>query len=421
MIYLLILFCTTVVWLSRGHYNPSVPFLVLVFLYWVYATVFGSKINDRFKSRVESGFYSAFLWIASTMIAIKANLLYVSEGLRSFYLAYRFIPLGVTALSLKKEKYIEWIVAIAMLSFFLIALYLSPDPYIDVFRSNDLAVYFFRNGVNPYSQTYPDIYSGNYDYHPGFLYWPGALYLQTFSKILFGDIRVILVIAWWASPFLFPENSKVNQLKKIWWLIPFLAFGFEQAWLDPLLSAGAAITLFTFKTRRWLMMGLAIAIAASIKQYGFIIGVFPVLALLLDRDFKSAGKMAVSAALWFSLALLPFVLWNFEDFISMTVRVHAEAHPRLDALNFTAFWMKVTGTDFPGFTQFICAILGFLFAVYHVWKNRKCGVPVIAESWAIAFGFSIMFGKFAFCNYYWLLISFLLLSLAFADDDKFRI
>ena len=42
---------------------------------------------------------------------------------------------------------------------------------------------------------------------------------------------------------------------------------------------------------------------------------------------------------------------------------------------------------------------------------------VIAESWAIAFGFAMLFGKFAFCNYYWLLISFWILSLAFENVE----
>ena len=434
MTYIVILLFSTVVWLAKGHYDPSIPLLVIAFLVWVYSKLFLKPIfKIAHAQKIESYFYQGLPWLSAVMMAIKPNLIYVLESFRPIYLYFRFIPLGVVALSTRKSKTLEWCVAFGILVFFLAALYLSPIPFIDVFRSNNAAVDFFLQGLNPYSQTYADIYGGRFDYHTGFLYWPMTLYLQTFSKLFFHDIRVILVIAWWGGAFFFPKtNPRVQELKKIWWLIPFLAFGFEQAWLDPILSAGAAITLWAMWSQKWVLMALTIAVAASMKQYGIIIGIFPVFLMFLEQKWKPMLKVMGIGGLVFALALAPFLFWNFQDFLSMTITAHASALPRADALNFTAFWMKTTGLVFPGLSnpdvesfiksaQLAMTALGFILAFYHVIKNRaQRSLAVIPEAWAISFGFSMLFGKFAFCNYHWLLISFWILSLAFEDADRAR-
>jgi uncharacterized membrane protein len=306
-----------------------------------------------------------------------------------------------------------------VLLFYLTVLYLSPNPFIDVFHSNSSAVDYFLHGRNPYSQNYADIYGGQFDYHPGFLYWPGALYLQTVSKVLLGDIRAILVIAWWGAVFCFPNtNRHTESLRTIWWFIPFITFAFEQAWLDPLLSFTAAATLWAMNNRRWWLMAVAIAVAASVKQYGFVVGLFPITMLALEREWKVLVKVSLAAFIVFLLVLAPFFIWDPHGFVTMTITAHTEARARPDALNFTAFWMRYTGSPFPVFAQVGMTLYGFGLAIFHLIKNRaRYRLMVIAESWAIAFGFSMLFGKFAFCNYYWLLISFLILSLAF-DNGK---
>jgi hypothetical protein len=57
-------------------------------------------------------------------------------------------------------------------------------------------------------------------------------------------------------------------------------------------------------------------------------------------------------------------------------------------------------------------LCGFILAFAHLIRNsRRTGLRVLPEAWSIAFGFSVMFGKFGFANYYWLWISFLILAL----------
>jgi len=405
-----------VVWLSRGQYDPTAPVLAALFVAWTISP--GRSL----------GWLKPLPWIFALLFAIKPDLIYIDPARSGMLTVIRFLPLVAVTLAMLPWKNVfcrRWLTSKTFLMFVFLVFYagvliLSPHPKIDVFTSNDAAVDFFRHGLNPYSQTYADIYQGHYDYHPGFLYWPTALYLQTLSKILFHDVRAILVLCWWLAALWVPRRSFL-----LWLTLPFLAFGFEQAWLDPALSLCAAVSLWALKhpqnRRRWIPLALAIAAAASIKQYGFVIGFFSVIWLWLESSKTETIKTVGLSALVFGVALAPFLAWAPSDFLSMTITAHTGALSRPDALNFTAFWMRTTGTDFPPLAQLVMTALGFMAGVVHVVRNRsKRGARVIAEACAMAFGFSFLFGKFGFCNYHWLLISFWLLSLADESADVNR-
>ena len=289
---------------------------------------------------------------------------------------------------------------------FLFVIYLSPNPRIDVFSSNTEAVKFFLQGLNPYSQQYGDIYRGEFEYQPGFLYWPGALYLQTFSYLVFHDIRAINILAWCGSLFFIAPRVRIY-----WMCIPFLAFGFQQSWLDPMLSFFAALSLWAIQKKRWWVLAASAALAASIKQYGFLIGFFSLIWMIKNQGLKLSLKLTALSASVFLALLLPFLVWGAADFFTMTLASHGQALTRPDSLNFSAFWQQVSGTPFPGFAQAIMTLMGFTLAGVHVFKSKQQDTVIIAEAWAVAFGFSMLFGKFAFCNYHWLLISFWMLSL----------
>jgi hypothetical protein len=402
-------------WYAQGSfYAAPIVFVVVVFLAWVYRRITNplSPSEDMLLGRRWDGF-QLMAWASVFMLILTPPLELISDSLQYPYWFYRFMPIGIMLLPFRFQP-------AGILLFFFTVLLIFPNPGIDVFISNSRAVDFFVHGVNPYSQTYPDIYHGVFNYRPGFLYWPGALYFQTLSKEVFGDVRAVLVMAWWAGAFFFPKsNSAWQGLRRIWWLLPFITLGLDKGWLDPLISFAAAAALWSIQYKRWWCLAMAIALAASIKQYGFIVGLFPLVMFMLDREWKLFFKVGIAAALLFLLLLGPFLIWDFPGFFSMTVANHWSTAPRTDALNFTALWINATGKPFPAVAQLGMTLLGFGLAFFHLMKNRGRGaLTVIAESWAIAFGFSMLFGKFAFCNYYWLLISFMILSLAFSHERK---
>jgi hypothetical protein len=103
----------------------------------------------------------------------------------------------------------------------------------------------------------------------------------------------------------------------------------------------------------------------------------------------------------------------------MTVNEHVSAATRPDSLNFTSFWIRAFETPFPAWAQLGMTLYGFALAIFHLTRNySRVRLAVIPECWAMSFGFAMFFGKFAFCNYYWLLISFLILSLAFEQSRE---
>jgi len=181
MTYFVIVLFSAAVWMSKGHYSAAAPFLVISFIAWVSARmVRRAKAPSNAAAKAELYFHRVFPWVAAVMIALKPNLTYVEASLGAACSLFRLVPIGLNVIP---RKILPW----AFLLFFMAVLWLSPNPLIDVFRSNSLAAGFFLRGLNPYSQSYPDIYGGQFDYRPGFLYWPGALFLQTLSKVVFGD------------------------------------------------------------------------------------------------------------------------------------------------------------------------------------------------------------------------------------------
>ena len=405
----LILTCAVIVWLNRGRYDPSIPFLTLLYLKWVHAAVRNKSVLTELSARL----LKLLPWVFSLLFLIRNELLYVDP---------RFAPIGtcIRTLPILGMAVYTWGGRARNFSFALflvplvIALVISSSPHIDVFQSNKLAVDFFLNGLNPYSASYPEIYKSEFDYRPGFLYWPGALYLQTLSQLIFRDIRVILLLAWAGGGFFIRGRG---LLLVSWLTLPFLAFGLEQAWLDPLIAFGGALTLYAIRTKKLGLWVVGVVLAASVKQYGFMIGLFSILYYALEFGIPAMRKSFWMMAGLFLLLMAPMVLWNPHDFFQMTILTHTSAKIRPDALNFTAFLLKVSGCELPGLVQFAFALCGLVLAVYHVIYNRaKRQLRVVPEAWAIFFGFSVFFGKFAFCNYFWLLISFWILAESEGDD-----
>jgi hypothetical protein len=411
---------SVIVHIGRGGYSRSAPLLTGAFLVWAFSVIRGSRPSAQSK-----GYSRMLKWLPVVFLffsAVRPNLSLPDDQASLVFCWIRWalfvavsVLVGMPRLSLGM-RFLG--VSIAFLCLGISIPILTPDPFIDVFRSNKLGVEHFLAGRNPYSQVYPDIYGGIYDYQPGFLYWPGTLWVQTVSQLFTGDIRFIQILLWWLVPVMMYRHFRTEHSTRIgfiWWSLPFLPFGFSQAWIDPMLSFSLAMMLLSLAQGRsgcgagragfWAGWG------ASIKQYGGIFGLFGMFHLGFSGSIKRALALAASGAIVVMMVFAPFLIWNAPALLEMTVSRHVLASIRMDALNFTAFYARIFGVPPPAFVQLGAVLVGLIGAVFHQWKSaRKCGLRTIPESCAILFGFSMFFGKFAFCNYHWLLISFWLLA-----------
>jgi hypothetical protein len=294
---------------------------------------------------------------------------------------------------------------------------ISPKPFIDVWVNNQAAVDFLAQGLNPYSQSYMDIYHGRYDYHAGFLYFPGILYWLAPFRFLLGDIRFGLVFANLATAVgLIALSRRLKLAETFRWLIPLIWLAFpvtffvaEQAWIDTILITLAVLALWSAEARRFALAGVLGGLAFSMKQYGFLITGIVLFRIWRLAGFKPTLRATVSASASFLVVVLPFALADWDAFYESTIGGHADSQVRLDAFNFTVFLYREAGILIPGFLRVVLSASGALFSA--VWMLRKA-TPRLSDAAAalsVSYGMAFLFGKWAFCNYHYLLAGFVVL------------
>lgn len=294
----------------------------------------------------------------------------------------------------------------------------SPKPWIDVWYSNSAAVDHFLSGRNPYSEKYLDIYSGKYGYGAGFFYLPGTLFWSAPFKVLLGDIRFALVFAnwmtaaalfYWARPGRPARQSLVPALAALLWLsFPVTLFVIEQAWVDTALIPGALLMLLALREERWRLAGIVTGVFLSLKQYAFVAAGFGALWVWRTRGFGRAWRIGAVALGVFLLVVAPFVLLDPAAFYAMTVSSQASQGIRADALNFVAYLSEHFGRIIPGWGRIILALLGAFNGALMLLRGKEPGSERVAAASFAAYGFAFVFGKWAFCNYYFFLAAFLL-------------
>jgi hypothetical protein len=370
-------------------------------------------------------------------ILIGAVILFIYATIRSpviiyinpdspWFHSFRFLNwaalISSVAMLLRGEDVFKW-ASRATLTFLILAQVLvpilSPTPHIDVFVNNTAAVDYFLHGLNPYGQAYPDIYHGLYDYKPGFLYFPGLLFWLAPFRWFFGDIRYGYMAANFLAAWGFWRLARKHKAPTvILWLAPILWLSFpvtyfvlEQSWIDPLLAAFSVLIFLSLEEEGYVLPGILIGGAFAVKQYGFLIGGIALLYLWrkagLNRPLKAAGIAAVT----FLAMLLPFAIANWSAFFESTVGNHANTSVRMDAFNATIFMAKDLGWLMPGFLRMTISVAGILYGAWIVVRNRKPELTDCAIGLFVSYGGAFLFGKWAFCNYHYLLASFLLMYL----------
>jgi len=296
----------------------------------------------------------------------------------------------------------------------------SPTPWIDVWVSGTRAVDYLTAGLNPYAQKYVDIYQGRYPYVPGFLYPPGLLLWLTPFRLAFGDIRFALIVANWISAAAFFASARTSGRRDllpilsalVWLSFPVTNFVIEQAWSDLALVPTALLMLLATSRARMWASSTWMGVFVVMKQYAFVAA-----ALTLVRIWKSWGArraletLAVAATLA-ALVILPFAVADLHALARMTIAPQTDQTVRLDALNVTSYLAHAFGWVMPPAGRIGLTLLGGALAVVAAWRERA---PVAAASF-IAYGFAFLFGKWAFCNYYFFLASFLLTCLVAPAD-----
>ncbi|GAT33134.1 hypothetical protein TSACC_21543 [Terrimicrobium sacchariphilum] len=413
-----------VLWVSRGMYHwGAIVVLALATILFFFSYRL-AKYREESVPKVISG--ATLLFIGLAIIQPRIMYVPVAMPMVASYFAIKLtllIALIVYAVGLAlSERRRYWaFVAVIILLFYtqFLTLMASPDPQIDVFMIDRDAVGYLFTGQNPYSIEFPDMYSGAYDYVPRFTYWPGLL-LFTIPTWLLGDIRYATVICtalaavcfYWLNRTAGRNVTESQQGALLFLSFPVGLFMLEQAWVDTIPAALTVLTAVLLIKQRWLLACAVLGVIVTTKQYGFLVAVPSLIYILRSvgwrKALQGAGVMALTCALIFG----PFLLWDIKGFHTSTIDLLIGMPFRDDALSIVALCKRTLGFWLPGLLLLAIYIAILSAGALYLLVKRSCTLWDWAFTLVAIHSVMFLFGKQAFCNYYYMLAVFVMIMVA---------
>lgn len=415
VIYLLILLGYT---LTRGLYTfgaYTATFSALV-LFWIY--YLNPKIIDIESFSTKASLVLPFV----TSIFLSAILyggLYQQHNL--FYIASKYLLVIACLISLTyffhsklsflKNRFLLLILISIILQIFMICS--SLHPIIDVYDQLNLGSLGLLKGMNPYTQTFPQIYNYPQDYFP---YLPLAAIVVLPFNLLLSDPRFALIAANLIIAIIIrniipkSENLSREILPLLVLFNPQLTFTLEQSWIDPIILALFCLFIYSYyKNKSSVLTAVFLGGAIGIKQ------TFPLIIpfLFLYKNFNR--KIIFIALFILFLTTFPFYLWNPHAFYIDVIKNHldrglwwhnsltlnslvfAESKLNLNSIFLTSVWILsfilIAKRGFDSLANLVLGITLWLFTFYVI--NYQ-----------------------AFIHYYVVISNLLLLSLALSKNKN---
>lgn len=412
---------------THGHYN-FIQILEFVFFFGLYL----ARIETP--SKVRSGWLVVTLFFMAQLFK-RPGLIYVEDAFAYARLNHVLtlqagLAMAMTVLWIWRRNFQgmgEKIIAVLQIAFcvasvaaHILVLKTSPNPTIDAYSTTTRAVDFALAGVNPYAQTYPDIYQGRMGYSPTFGYWPGLLYWLIPFRYLGGDIRfgyvaalvgIVLLIYSWGRRHNLPLIH-TGGFAVLWLSFPVTLFVLEQSWIDVLLCFQILAFFYLIDAKKWLGAGCVLGWCAATKQYGVIVALLACAAPFLWRQKKEGLALSLSTVGSFGIFFLPSALYDWPAFHASTIQALAQMQMRADSFSLPALFLNSFGIQLEGMVTLIAAMAGLIFALLYL--RKKSGEQGLTRALVIFFAITFLFGKQAFCNYYYFL-AFLILTQLMVD------
>ena len=308
------------------------------------------------------------------------------------------------------------------------SLFTSPQPFIDVFTISTAACDYFHLGINPYAQSYPDIYRGAYWVHT---------HLSLLARGV-ASSDVVLVGSWRHSFYVHLGRFSDGGRSHFDFKISAMAKGdcasgaaFVAEFSGHVVRFGSGVDRYTSRhgfnrfhrpvSEGTLDIGRSCARLFLLDET--VLGIFrrfdniDVVCTSVSRK-ESILESGLAAAASFVLLMLPFVLWDWDAFYQSTIGEFLTMPMRPDALTVIAGIRQNMGWLFPASWSAIIYIVALGGSSLFLWKNIVTSKQALLP-WSIAlvliYGVTFLFGKQAFCNYYYLLAYFVLIHMIVAS------
>jgi hypothetical protein len=409
--------------LRRSHGHLRLKHLILLSICTVLFALllkYREKISSYFLAQSSNRVLVFTYALFSIFLGINHEIIYAHDN--NFHLALKGILYtnGVYALYLlvrvyKKLSLGKWAFRIPFLligAAYLLVIPTSPKPHIDVWVFSEMASDYLLSGQNPYAQYYPDLYKGKYDLTHGFIYWPLSLYLYTASSLL-GDVRWILVFIKLLEVFaifklMAHKESLTKNLAALAWLtFPVSFFVIEQSWTEEMIIPGIFWSAYFLKSKRWGLAAIALGVMCATKQYMIFLALLSFFFVLRVGGLRNAlNYTGLSAATFFAL-FAPFLLWDAGLLWQKTVAEVLGMAPRIDSLSWVAYFQRFYQFYIgPTITAplYLVTLAGL---VIYLLKKKSLQAVDYSATLVVMFSVVFLFGKQAFCNYYFLLTAML--------------
>lgn len=303
----------------------------------------------------------------------------------------------------------------------------SPVPDIDVWTIQTRGAEVLLEGKNPYVFAKVPDTDPESDFTVPYCYPPLPIYLGASALALRGDVRHPLLAALLAAGIAMrfiarrrregreqvPLPSLLEDAPALFfWLAPPLFMVLDRSWIDPLQIMLVSLAVAAFVAGRSTVAAVVIGVAVSSKQSMFWL--FPLAGVLLGFDRRRWVVMAVAAL----LPVLPFIAWDFRALKYANFDFMTGLAARHDGLCFSSWWSRALGSTFPPQLAFVLSAAVVLGVCLR--KPRA----VDERSRFAAFGFAralvatyfvfFFFNRWAFANYYFLVIGLSSLAAATA-------
>jgi hypothetical protein len=298
------------------------------------------------------------------------------------------------------------------------------QPYMDVWmlQTEGLKT-FVHDHHNPYAAVFPDIYHRPALYapgtlrsdglvHQGFPYPPMAFWMELPGYLIGGDYRwsnlaaialSALLISFCGAGFQPASSTLAPLAAAVFLTAPRTFFILESGWTEPLTLLLLCATIFC-ALRFPRLMPIALGLFLCSKQY--LLWAIPPVILLAGSPLNLARLTRILAIAFLTgcAVSLPLILWDPKAFIAASFSIADAATFRTDALSYLALWAAIThhiptagAATMIGFTT---AALATLLALARAPRTPAGYALAVAFAHLVFFAFY----KFAFCNYYYLLV-----------------
>lgn len=391
--------------LSRGFYSLKAVLILFVFL--ASLLLYFTNVYKNFeKYYVNKKLILKLIIVISLFLSLYHYGVYYFEdnisGLVSLFLIS--VALIFTILIKNYTKFILIFLSIFAILGLKIILD-NPLPRIDIFYFLTEGVKGLIRGQNPYSLEFTKI-PQYYFYHNNqanfYSYFPGMLFITLPGVLLFNDPRFILLVCILGTAYVMFKYYKQPEIALIFLFNPLSLFILEQSWTEPVIILLLTLILYFFRQKNYTKLAVTFGFLLATKQYAILF--LPIVWFMLSGRLKIWLYTVITTI----IIVVPFLFWNFQDFLKDTIFLQFKFPIRYDGLTFTSFLHWETAININNSLNVVIWIISFI-TLFVLKKNKDLPQTLFANFIFIFIFF--FFNKWSFANYYYLLSSFLLLFL----------